>query len=561
MILKPILHPVVCRFAIPGYTALMKLIAPKRWHKSVDGNLRCKQHLRTMIGRITRFWNIPPLNALGVLTLIALIPRLVAAVLSQGYFAHDDHFLIIDAAGSWVNGFDYNDWLPWNQGADPTPSGHSFFYVGLHYLLFSGLKAIGITDPKTLMIVVRLLHALWSLIVVRAGYRIALRLGDAVIAWRTGLFLALFCFMPFLAVRNLVEVACIPFLMLGAWRLIRSTDGPTWKDALIAGVWIGLAMNVRFQTIFFAVGPGLALLFQRRWMQAFSYGAGVLIPLGVIQGGIDFFLWGRPFAELTQYVMYNLANTTTYGVLPWYNYLLLLAGIFIPPLSLAVLFGFFRRTSPLLLWLPVFLFLAIHSYFPNKQERFLLPIVPLFFVLGFVAWEQWRNASQWWSARIGLWRGGLVFAWSINLLLLPVLSTTYSKRSRVEALYSLRAQGPITGLILDDTEEDSPPLPPLFYLGQWGLEVIPWGTAHANDHLGAYLDSLHIVRRPDIVLFMGDDHLDERMERMRTDYGDVTEIGRAEPGLIDRTVHWLNPVNRNETIVIARVRPRPPAAH
>jgi hypothetical protein len=29
--------------------------------------------------------------------------------------------------------------------------------------------------------------------------------------------------------------------------------------------------------------------------------------------------------------------------------------------------------------------------------------------------------------------------------------------------------------------------------------------------------------------------------------------GRAEPGLLDRTVHWLNPVNRNETIVIARV--------
>lgn len=78
---------------------------------------------------------------------------------------------------------------------------------------------------------------------------------------------------------------------------------------------------------------------------------------------------------------------------------------------------------------------------------------------------------------------------------------------------------------LDDTKGTSPPLPPLFYLGQWGLEVIPWGTAHANDHLGAYLDSLHIVRRPDIVLFMGDDRLDERMERMRTDYGDVTEIG------------------------------------
>ncbi|MCB0780671.1 MAG: hypothetical protein KDC03_14310, partial [Flavobacteriales bacterium] len=64
------------------------------------------------------------------------------------------------------------------------------------------------------------------------------------------------------------------------------------------------------------------------------FGAGVLLPLVVFQGGIDLFIWDRPFAELTEYVMYNMAHSTTYGVLPWYNFLLLLAGVFIPPLSL-----------------------------------------------------------------------------------------------------------------------------------------------------------------------------------------------------------------------------------
>ena len=95
---------------------------------------------------------------------------------------------MIEAAGSWADGFDYNHWLPWNQGDTPRPSGHSFFYVGLHYLLFVGLKPIGLGDPKTMMVVVRLLHAVWSLLVVRLGYRIALRLSNPVIAWRTGLF-------------------------------------------------------------------------------------------------------------------------------------------------------------------------------------------------------------------------------------------------------------------------------------------------------------------------------------------------------------------------------------
>ena len=358
---------------------------------------------------------------LAALTIIALIPRLVAALFSGGYFAHDDHFLIIEAAGSWVDGHDYNYWLPWNQGEDPRPTGHSFVYVGLHYLLFSALKAVGLSDPKSLMVVVRLVHALWSLLVVRFGYRIALRLSDRTIAWNAGLFLALFYFMPFLAVRNLVEVACIPFLMLGAWQLVRGDEKPGTRDLLIAGIWIGLAMNIRFQTIFFAAGPGIALLLQRRVSGAMIYAAGVLVPLAVLQGGIDLFLWGRPFAELGEYVLYNLNNTTTYGVLPWYNYLLLLLGIFIPFFSVAVVFGFFRRTSPLLLWLPVLLFLVIHSYFPNKQERFLLPIIPLLFVLGFVTWEQWRARSNWWQGHQQLWRGTRVFTWGLNTVLLVVL--------------------------------------------------------------------------------------------------------------------------------------------
>jgi hypothetical protein len=479
----------------------------------------------------------------------------VAAFFSGGYFAHDDHFLVVEAAASWVDGFDYNYWLPWNQGENPTPSGHSFFYVGLHYLLFTALKFVGITDPKAQMILIRLLHALWSLVVVRIGYRIALHLSDREIAWRTGLFLALFYFMPFLAVRNLVEVACIPFLMLGAWQLIKHGPRVSSRDALIAGIWIGLAVNVRFQTLFFAAGPGLALLLQRRLPPAIVYGLGVGFPLVLLQGGIDLFLWGRPFVELTEYVAYNLNNTTTYFDQPWYNYLLLLLGIFIPFFSVAVFFGFFRKPTPLLLWLPVLLFLAIHSYFPNKQERFLLPIVPLFFVLGHVAWEQRRSVSTWWHARPGLWRGTMRFTWGLNTLLLVVLCFSYSKRSRVEAMYDLREQRPLQGILVEDSVEGEAPMPPLFYLGQWDMPVIPWKGGPGD------LESLITDRGndvlPDVILFIGEEDLRGRMDKVEQALGPLTILGLAKPGLLDRVVHWLNPVNRNETILIARVGSTP----
>jgi len=485
------------------------------------------------------------------LTLLALLPRLVAAIFSGGYFAHDDHFLIIESAASWVQAPRYSTWLPWNQGDDPTPSGHSFFYVGLHYLLFSALKVIGLTDPKAQMIVIRLLHAVWSVVVVRTGYRIALHLSDREIAWRTGLFLALFYFMPFLAVRNLVEVACIPFLMLGSWQLLRHGPRPSYRDVLIAGIWIGLAVNVRFQTLFFAAGPGLALLLHRRVAPAVVYGLGVALPLVVFQGSIDLFLWGRPFAELTEYVVYNLNNTTTYFDQPWYNYLLLLLGIFIPFFSVAVFFGFFRKATPLLLWLPVLLFLAVHSYFPNKQERFLLPIVPLFFVLGYVAWEQWRAVSTWWHHRQGLWRSTMRFTWALNIGLLVVLCFSYSKRSRVEAMYGLREERPLRGILVEDSVEGEAPMPPLFYLGQWDMPVIPWkGTP--GDLQGLVAERGNDVL-PDIVLFIGEEDLKARMDKVEQALGPLTILRLAKPGLLDRVVHWLNPVNRNETVLIARV--------
>ncbi|MBL7964362.1 MAG: glycosyltransferase family 39 protein [Flavobacteriales bacterium] len=485
------------------------------------------------------------------LTVIALLPRLVAALFSGGYFASDDHFLVIEAAGSWVQAPSYNTWMPWNQPGEPQPSGHSLVYVGLHYLFLSLLWKVGLTDPKVAMVLVRLLHAIWSLVAVRTGYRIALRWSDEGTAWQVGLFLALFCFMPFLAVRNLVEVVVIPLLTLSAWWLVKQKEGPTMRDVFIAGLWVGLAINIRFQTIFFAAGAPLVLLF-RQPAKAIVMGLGILIPIAVLQGGIDLFIWGRPFAEITEYVRYNLANPTTYFDQPWYNYLLLLAALYLPPFSLAVFTGFWmgwRRHA--LVWLPVLLFLAAHSWFPNKQERFILPIITLFFILGLVNWELWRRRSTWWQERASFWKGVLAWTWGLNMLLLLPLCLNSSKQSRVDAMYLLREAGNVRGFIVEDTHEGEAPLMPLFYLGQWQMTVeqVTDPAQDLGDLLVRYPDAV----RPNVILFFGLEDLEARQARAATALGRLEEIGRAEPGLLDKVVHWLNPINRNETIVICRI--------
>ena len=145
-----------------------------------------------------------------------------------------------------------------------------------------------------------------------------------------------------------------------------------------------------------------------------------------------------------------------------------------------------------------------------------------------------------------------MFAWTLNTLLLLVLTFSYSKRSRVEAMWGLRNEAGIRALLIEDTVEGEAPMPPLFYLGQWDVWVDSWTDPTAD--LQGRLAQFPPERSPNVVLFIGKEQLPERLARLERVIGPLDILFEAEPGLVDRVVHWLNPVNRNETIVVARTR-------
>ena len=53
--------------------------------------------------------NFTPLQQL---MLLGILIRLLSVIFSKGFGWHDDHFLVIEASQSWVDGYDYNNWLP-----------------------------------------------------------------------------------------------------------------------------------------------------------------------------------------------------------------------------------------------------------------------------------------------------------------------------------------------------------------------------------------------------------------------------------------------------------------
>ncbi len=108
-----------------------------------------------MISAVLRHPLLLPLTA-------GLLLRMAAAVYGEGYLMHDDHFLVVEAAASWADGEDYNNWLPWNQKGTPQAHPANFAYVGSQYLLFELFHLTGPRHPSQQALVLRILHGLFS---------------------------------------------------------------------------------------------------------------------------------------------------------------------------------------------------------------------------------------------------------------------------------------------------------------------------------------------------------------------------------------------------------------
>ncbi len=499
---------------------------------------------------IKRLWQEKPLQ---LILWSAFLVRLLSVIFSKGYGMHDDHFLVIEPSKSWADGVDYNTWVP-SKGDEPrAPSGHSFFYSGLHYFIFLFLKWIGLGSAQGQMYIVRLLHAILSLVTIYSAYKITEKLTHQKQAKTVGLLIAFFWFMPFMSVRNLVEVVCIPFLMYATWTIIKNEDHKKMSPFIWAGIIFGLAFSIRFQSIIYTGGFGLALMFTQRLKGAIVLGLFFTLVAAGFQGITDYLIWGKPFVEFQEYVRYNIASAQDYLVQAWYLYLLLIVGIFIPPISLFFFFGFARSWKKhLLLFLPSFLFLLFHSYFPNKQERFILPIVPFIIMLGYIGWEDFIAHSKFWLHRQKLLKYCWVFFWSLNVLVLSLVTFAYSKRNRVEAMTYLSHKGDIKSIAIEDSNREGIMMPPLFYLERW-VHVMGITSIEPADQFYTAYQSLPVSERPRYIVFMQEDNMDRRVAAMKVYFPSLQYEATIEPSYIDKLMHFLNPVNKNQTSYIYKI--------
>ncbi len=470
---------------------------------------------------------------------IALVIRIIAVIFSPGYGMHDDHFLVIEASASWANGSDYNYWLPWSPENSGNPKGHSFTYVGLNFLYFYIMKFFGIVNPMVLMFFNRLLHALFSMLIVVYGIKITEKLSNVKNAKTVGWFLALLWIMPFLAVRNLVETAALPFLIIGFWILLRNRSN---RDFLYAGLIIGVAISFRFQIGVFAIGLAAVYFFRYQWKAFFLFCSGILLMFIITQGLVDYLIWGYPFAEFIAYVTYNLNEGKEYLKNEnYFMYILVLMGLMLFPMGILLFIGFLKSWKKyILLFIPVLLFILFHTFYPNRQERFILSIFPFFIILGVLGYDLIKESSL----KFKIWRISIIAFWVLNIPLLFFASTMYTKKSRVESMYALyNVYAKEEVILMEGSATGRISMLPLFYSGNWNMNMTERTDPNSPLKLAENIEY-------DYIFFFDEKQLTERIDLYRKIYPNMHLFKKCDPSFLDKLLRYLNPKNKNEYIEV-----------
>jgi hypothetical protein len=387
-----------------------------------------------------------------------------------------------------------------------------------------------------------------TLLIVKYAFKITEKFSNLETAKTVGWLLTLLWFMPMLSVRNLVEIVCIPPLLYGTW-LIVSNDKKNVMQFLFAGFITTIAFSLRYQTSTFIAALGLVVWIQYQFKNAFFYGLGVLLSIFIFQVCFDLVLWGKPFAEFLAYSAYNVTNAYNYVNGPWYNFILVVGGILIPPIGLFLIYGFVLSwRKNLILFLPAMLFFVFHSAFPNKQERFILPVVPFIIMAGIITWNHLKDNNSFLINNRKFINGSWKFFWVINTIVLIVLTPSSSKLSRIETMNFLSKQKDFQTFVFESSNSGGVILP-RFYLRNW----TPYYRITKEENAAYIKKSItdNHLKSPNYLVLGEADNLVKRLVPCIKNFGTVTYIKTIEQSYLDKFMHWINPFgNENQTYYI-----------
>ena len=269
----------------------------------------------------------------------------------------------------------------------------------------------------------RLVLGAFSLLIITLAYRITKIIADKTTALEIATFGALLWGVPFVTVHPFAAVVALPFLLYGTVLILRQQyllenheiEKFHRTSFIIAGFCLGLGFAVYFHSLIYYIGILAALFILKNWKGALMTLIGYVVAVGITQTVVDLVIYHKPFVAMTRFFGdYSHCFDHIFGIefnIQALGLFLLLA--LVPPMSVMLIFGFFRVFRKyLLLVLPTLLTLLYSIFvFDLFDIDILLLTVPTYVIAGYVGWKEFhKNSAFWTKNKWLLWTCYAIFA-------------------------------------------------------------------------------------------------------------------------------------------------------
>ena len=469
---------------------------------------------------------------------IAIILRLFATVYSKGFMAHDDHFETVRVAYDGIQNrlLNEDNLMIWNT-TESKEIGRSPLYVLFLYSIMKIQESVGIYNLDSMMYLIRLMHALLSLLLIFYGYKyVYLATGSKNYSMLAGLILAGHFLMPYLAVRNLIEMVSADLLLPALFLAYRGVEKQNVRMLLISGILSGLSWMIRFNTGLAILPIPFAIWFLSKSKRPTLYYCFGILLIFLFSGSLDILFLGS-FGQSTINFLYHVEKPLLPQ--PFWVYTVLVFGIFIPPFSFYFIMTAFRKKilrEHLILISSILVFFIIHSLIASKQERFMIPIFPLLIVLGVIGLHYRLKSNKISILNKKIFRYSSIFAITLNLILLPVFTFNYAHKGMVEPFVYLSKQNDVNAVLIDRTERRR--FMAFGYAGYFrpGFRVLDnWNELEKIKKESFLHDSINYF------IIYTDSEPILHVDSLTKAFGPIKQVFHSTPSTVDIILHFLNP--------------------
>lgn len=328
-------------------------------------------------------------HPLSLILLLAIIVKVLAAIFTDGWLT-ESNFNYYTIPSSWLE----NHWI---------------VYIS------------------------RLLLGAFSLLIITIAYRITKIIADKTTALEIATFGALLWGVPFVTVHPFAAVIALPFILYGTLLIIKQHNLLDNHEIekfhrtsfIIAGFCLGLGFAVYYQSLIYYIGILAALFILKNWKGALMTLIGYVVAVGITQTVVDLVIYHKPFVAMMRFFgdysnFFNYICGIEFNIKVLALYFLL---VLVPPMSVMLIFGFFRVFQKyILLVLPTLITLLYSIFVIDYFDiNIFLLTVPTYVIAGYVGWKEFHKTSAFWTKNKWLlWTCYIIFT-LLNIAMMVVI--------------------------------------------------------------------------------------------------------------------------------------------